>query len=158
MNDNLRRLLGKYRKKGLLIDTNLLVLYIVGSLDIELIRDFSRTSQFTIDDFYLLSDFSDLFDLKITTPHILTEASNLIGKSRNLRGLLKIYISNADEKFLESSKVTENDDFIDFGLTDTAIINVSQNSCLVLTDDRPLYGFLINKGIDTVSLDELRLI
>jgi hypothetical protein len=37
MNDNLRRLLGKYRKKGLLIDTNPLVLYIVGSLDIELI-------------------------------------------------------------------------------------------------------------------------
>jgi hypothetical protein len=99
-----------------------------------------------------------LFDLKVTTPHILAEASNLIGKRRNLRGLLKIYISNAAEKFLESSKIVENEAFIDFGLTDTAVINLSKNSCPVLTDDRPLYGFLINKGIDTVSLDELRLV
>jgi hypothetical protein len=157
MNDNLRRLVQKYRKRGLLIDTNLLLLYIIGSFNIELIREFRRTSHFTIDDFYLISDFIELFESKITTPHILTEVSNLIGNKPNLKALLKIYISNSDEKSQESIKVVQNDAFIKFGITDAAIIEVSKNSHLVMTDDNPFYGLLVNKGMDTVNLDELRL-
>ncbi len=156
MNDNLRRLLQKYRKKGLLIDTNLLLLYIVGSFNIELIREFKRTSHFTTDDFYLVSDFLELFDSKITTPHILTEVSNLIGNKPNLCALLKIYISDAEEKTLESIKIVQNNTFINFGLTDTAIIDISKDSYLVITDDKPLYGLLINTAVDAVSLNDLR--
>lgn len=157
MNDNLRRLVQKYRKRGLLIDTNLLLLYIIGSFNIELIREFKRTSHFTIDDFYLISDFIELFESKITTPNILTEVSNLMGNKPNLRALLKIYISNSEEKTQESIKVVQNDAFITFGITGAAIIEISKNSYLVMTDDNPFYGILVNKGIDTVNLDELRL-
>lgn len=142
MNDNLRRLIQKYRKKGLLIDTNLLLLYIVGSFDIELIREFKRTSQFTIDDFDFVSDFISEFELKITTPHILAEVDNFIGNKLNLRTLLKNYVSIvAREITTDSVTIVENEFFVEFGFTDTAIVNISNNSYLVLTDDNLFMRF-----------------
>ena len=158
MNDYLLKLIQKYRQKGLLIDTNIILLYLIGSLDISLIRDFSRTSMFTANDFYKVSKFIDYFDLKITTPHVLTEVSNLIGNRQNLPTLLQTYIEKSKEIFLESSEVSKRNAFFNFGLADTAITETAKGSYLVLTDDRPLYGFLINSQIDVVSLDLIRMI
>jgi hypothetical protein len=157
MNSYLKKLIQDYKNKGLLIDANLLLLYIVGSFDIELVSRFSRTAKFTIDDFYIVSDFIDLFKLKITTPHILTEVSNLIGNRDELQGLLIIYIKTAEEKFLKSIKIAENNVFSKFGLADTATIETAKDSYLIFTDDKPLYGYLINKGIDAVNFDDLRI-
>ena len=158
MNDYLLKLIQKYRQKGILIDTNLVLLYIVGSIDILRIREFSRTAMFTANDFYKVSKFIDYFDLKITTPHVLTEVSNLIGNRQNLPTLLQTYIEKSKEIFLESSEVSKRNAFFNFGLADTAITETAKGSYLVLTDDRPLYGFLINSQIDVVSLDLIRMI
>ena len=141
-----------------MIDTNLVLLYIVGSIDILRIREFSRTAMFTANDFYKVSKFIDYFDLKITTPHVLTEVSNLIGNRQNLPTLLQTYIEKSKEIFLESSEVSKRNAFFNFGLADTAITETAKGSYLVLTDDRPLYGFLINSQIDVVSLDLIRMI
>ena len=158
MNDYLLKLIQKYRQKGLLIDTNIILLYLIGSIDISLIRDFSRTAMFTASDFYKVSKFIDYFDLKITTPHVLTEVSNLIGNKQNLPNLLKTYIEKSKEIYLKSSEVSKNNAFFNFGLADTAITETAKDSYLVLTDDRPLYGFLINAQIDVVNLDQIRMI
>ena len=158
MNDYLLKLIQKYKQKGLLIDTNLILLYIVGSIDISRIKDFSRTSMFSEDDFSRVSKFIDYFDLKITTPHILTEASDLIGNRQDLQFILRAFLENSEEMFLESATVSKNSAFLKFGLADAAIVATAKDSYLVFTDDRPLYGFLINSQIDAISLDQLRLI
>jgi hypothetical protein len=158
MNDYLLRLIQKYKQKGLLIDTNIVLLYIIGSIDILKIRDFSRTAMFTEDDFYKVSKFIDYFDLKITTPHVLTEISNLIGNKQNLHSFLKAYVEGSKEIFLKSSEVLKNKAFLNFGLADTAIIDTAKDSYLIFTDDRPLYGFLVNSQIDAVNLDQVRAI
>ncbi|HEV7645893.1 MAG TPA: hypothetical protein VGO50_18280 [Pyrinomonadaceae bacterium] len=142
MNEYLLPLIQKYKQKGILIDTNIFLLYIVGSLDISLVPEFKRTSDFSESDFEKVSKFIDFFDVKITTPNILTEVSNLIGKKPELRAALGIYITKLNEIFIESAKVSEHNAFIEFGLTDTAILNISKDSFLVVTDDRPLYGYL----------------
>ncbi len=72
MNNYLLGLIQHYKQKGLLIDTNILLLYIVGAVDINLIRNFGRMAEFAENDFYVVSKFVDYFDIKITTPHILT--------------------------------------------------------------------------------------
>jgi len=158
MNEYLLKLFTKYKKKGILIDTNILLLYLVGSLDINLIKNFSRTAMFSEKDFDFTSRFIDSFRVKITTPHILTEVSNLFGNKLDLHIVLKEFTKLADEEFLESIKVTENEAFTNFGLTDAAIIEASKNSYLIFTDDRPFFGYLVNKGIEAVSLDQLRMI
>lgn len=157
MNDYLLKLIQKYRRRGILIDTNIVLLYLVGSLDILLIRNFARTARFTEDDFYKVSKFIEYFDLQITTPHVLTEISDLIGNRQKLQNVLKTYIERTIEIFKESSEVSTNRIFLKFGLADTAIIETAKDSYLIFTDDKPLYGYLINKGIDAVSFDDLRI-
>jgi hypothetical protein len=105
MNEHLINLIRKYRKKGILVDTNLLLLYLVGLYDIEQIRDFKRTSHFDTDDFSNTQEFIELFEVKITTPHILTEVSDFIGNREEFQAMLQLYINSSEEKFLSSSQV-----------------------------------------------------
>lgn len=159
MKSHIKLLIQKYKTKGVLIDTNLLLLYIVGSYDIELIANFKRTAQYTTDDFDIVADFLRLFSQTIVTPHILTEVSDLIGNRAILQALLKIFIEKeAEEKFTASKEITQTQGFIEFGLADTATIYTGKDSHLIFTDDNPLYGFLSNSKIDAVSLGQLRLI
>ena len=158
MNDYLLKLIQTYKQKGLLIDTNILLLYIVGSIDINSIRNFRRTAHFTEKDFYIVSKFIDYFVVKITTPHILTEASNLLGNRIELQFALGKQVEMMEEKFMESKQIAKTDVFLQFGLTDTAISEMAKDSYLVVTDDNPLFGYLSNQKIDTVSLDQIRMI
>lgn len=157
MNIYVKKLIQKYKFRGLLTDTNLLLLYIIGSFDIELIRNFKRTSHYSIDDFYIVSDFLKLFEKKIVTPHILTEVSDFIDNRREIQALLKIFVEKeSEESYTESKIVVQNKEFTTFGLADTATIEIAKNSYLIFTDDNPLYGFLLNSKIDAVNLSLLR--
>lgn len=159
MNDYLLELIQKYKQKGVLIDTNILLLYIVGLFDISLIRDFKRTANFSEDDFDIVSNFLRLFNKKIVTPHILTEVSDFIDNRQELQALLKFFIEKeSEEKFSESPLVVKRKEFIIFGLADTATIETAKSGYLIFTDDNPLYGFLLNSRIDAINLDQLRKI
>lgn len=68
----------KYRDKGILIDSNLLVLLATGIFRRSLIPTFNRTRQYTADDFELLVRLIDLFSKRVVTPHIVAEADNLM--------------------------------------------------------------------------------
>jgi len=54
MTESLPTLIAKYKKRGILVDTNILLLYYVGLYDPLLIPKFKRTIMFTIEDFNLL--------------------------------------------------------------------------------------------------------
>ncbi len=58
------------QKRGLLLDSNILTVYLVGLYDVKRIPEFKRTKGFyTTDDFYLLQKFVTLFDNRlVTTP------------------------------------------------------------------------------------------
>lgn len=158
MNDYLLKLIQKYKRKGLLIDTSILLLYIVGSFDINLIRTFKRTQMFSENDFEIVSKFIDYFELKITTPHVLTEVSDFIDNRQILQSVLKVFIESAKEIFLESLELSKEESFLKFGLADTSVTYSAKDRCLILTDDKPLYGFLMNSQIDAVNLDQIRAI
>lgn len=146
----------KYRNKGILVDTNLLLLFVVGSFNPLLISRLSRTSPYSFDDFQIISRVIDYFNIRITTPHILTEVSNLIGKREELRHALGKFVGESDENFLAATVIVESDAFLSFGITDAAIYDLAKDAYLVLTDDGPLFGFLAGKGFDVFSLDILR--
>lgn len=158
MNEYLLKLIQKYKQKGILVDTNLILLYLVGSFDIYLIREFSRTAMFTEDDFQRVSKFIDYFDVKIIVPHVLTEVSDFIDNRQSLQAVLKIFIENTKEIFIESIELSKKDTFLKFGLADTSVTYSAKDNYLIFTDDRPLYGFLINSQIDAVNLDQIRMI
>ena len=158
MNSHLLALIRKYRNRGILIDTNIALLYLVGSVDLSLVRNHSRTSKYSEDDFERVSKFVESFVERITTPHILTEISNLLGKRNDFFSALRGYIIQAEEVHLTGKALAGSSAFFDFGLTDSAIFETAIGHYLVVTDDGPLYGFLESKKVDVVSLNQLRMI
>lgn len=94
MPDHIEHLLVEYRTEGVLVDTNLLLLYVVGVYEPHRIERFKRTSTFTTEDFELLKRLLGHFETVATTPPVLTEVSNFLGHlpkeaRRNCTGLLR---------------------------------------------------------------------
>jgi len=54
-----------------------LILLVVGSVNKDRISNFKRTGNYTIADYELLISFIDNFDKIITTPHVLSQTSDL---------------------------------------------------------------------------------
>lgn len=155
MNENFLKLIQKYRSKGILLDTNLLLLYLVGSLDPHLISSFPRTANYSYEDFERLEYFFEYFPRKITTPHILTEVSNLLGRRSDISSALRSFIEIADEVSLMGRQMINFDEFSVFGITDIGVLSLS-DQFLVLTDDGPLFGLISQKFSSVVNLETLR--
>jgi hypothetical protein len=71
------------RRHGLLVDTNLLVLFIVGSVNPDRIGTFKRTNKYSRTDYQLLIRVLGHFEPIYTLAHVAAEVSNLT----DLRGL-----------------------------------------------------------------------
>lgn len=156
MTDYLTKLVLKYRKSGIFVDSGILLLYIVGSQDPGLIGSFGRTANFDENDFILVSKFIENFDHKITSPHILTEVSDLLGESNNFHAILEAYINFSEERHLRSKEIVISKSYLKFGLADSAIVEISQNSHLIFTADNRFYGYLASIGVDAVNFDLLK--
>jgi hypothetical protein len=117
----------KYRQKGILIDANLLLGYLIGQINPSLLaRCRATTRYFGPDGFPLLDRFLRQFTRCVTTPHILTEVSNLAGRLPesfypDFRALFRSVIGRLFEESKPSRTISGENDFIRFGLTDTAI-------------------------------------
>ena len=157
----LDRQIQRYRRRELVLDTNLLLLYFVGAFRPDRIRSFNRTSRYSVDDFILLEKVISAFKRITTTPHILTEVSNLMGQCEeplcsDLRGFLKTAIEGWNETNTASRTLAKAAHFLRFGLTDTAIADLTPGSCLVLTDDRPLAGLLEARKVAVIRFSDLQ--
>jgi len=150
-----------YQSKGLLIDSNVLLLFFVGLHDPTRIEKFKRTVQFTIEDFKLLVDFIRQFKEVVTTPSILTEVSNLLGQLPDkLRYAFYEHFANGlknlHEHYTPSQELGDEKGFPKFGLTDTGILQAASGKYLVLTDDFRLAQYLEGLNIDVINFNHLR--
>jgi len=156
-------LIGRYRGGGVLVDTNLLLLYFVGAYDTSQLQNPSRTDQFEPEDFVVLDAFMRQFDQVVTTPHVLAETSNLLGQLRDhvkaaCFPLLRQSISLMREHRPPAATIGADPGFLQFGITDAAIAEASPGAYLVLTDDLPLYGYLGGRGVDVLNFNNIRLL
>lgn len=162
MIDYFESIIVKYSNKGLIIDTNLFLLLVIGTANQSRIESFKRTSRYLIEDYKILSGIVSNFNILITTPNILTEVSNLLNHLDQREKLLyyqyfDTFIRKMNENFIKSNKVSSNNLFSKFGLTDLSIFEVSKGSYLVLTDDLELYHYLSNKKVDVINFNHLRI-
>ena len=157
----LANLIGKHQRNGLLVDTNLLLLLIVGLYDRRRVASFKRTSAYTLDDFqrigWLVKQFTQLW----TTPNILTEVDNL-GRQlptrewKNFSTSLKELCLKMKEENVSSSIVVACPTFDRLGLTDSATLSLKQ-SFLIISDDFPLYQEALRQGYDAINFNHLRV-
>jgi hypothetical protein len=154
--------ISKHRKGGILVDSNLLLLLLVGVCDRSLIARCKRLNAYTQGDFDLLLEFCGRFRQIVTTPHLLTEVSNLFEK--NEPRILKIFFTflsqhvfKLDEVSEKSSTLVQHKHFTHFGLADSAVAQACDGGLLILTDDLRLYDALARHGADAVNFNHLRM-
>ncbi|MDB9493257.1 PIN domain-containing protein [Spirulina major CS-329] len=158
----LAQLCSRYLQKGILVDSNILLLWVVGRLNPNRIETFKRTRDFTVEDFELLNQLLAKFTKVITTPHILTEVYNLANQlnSRDREGFLfclsQLISSTFNEQQVPAKQLIQNPKFTTFGVTDCGIMKVAAGRFLVLTDDFKLASYLTAIGIDMLNFNHLR--
>lgn len=153
-------LISKHRQNGLLIDSNLLLLLVIGLYDRRRIEGFKRTSTYTLGDFQRIGQLQGQFSKLWTTPNILTEVDNLGRQlpvnewpkfSASMRSLcLKMF-----ESSVKSTEATERSTFARFGLADCVTLSLG-SSFLLITDDLPLYIEALRLGYDAINFNHLR--
>ena len=96
----------------------------------------------------------------ITTPHVLTEVSNLGDLHGHELELFRSWfvrtVEQSREHYDESRLVVRADCFQRLGLTDAAIAALARRNYLFLTDDFDLYSTLARQGADAINFNHLR--
>lgn len=151
----------RYKEKGLLVDTNLLLLYLVGEVEPRLVPAFKRTREYTVDEFLLVKAIVESFSVVITTPNILTEVSNLAG---HLEGkwqprffaILAERVKTLQEEYVPARQAVGAAIFQKLGLTDSAILLACQSGYLAFTADFPLANYLETNRLDVINFNRIR--
>lgn len=129
------------------IDTQLLVLLVVGETDKALISKHRRTRAYRVEDYERLVRLINETDHPVfVTPNTLTEASNLLAQDRReepdrsrIFGVLQALIERAEEEVVESKIAARNDNFKRLGLTDAVLLEAVSAFNPLVTADRDLY-------------------
>ena len=153
-------LIQNFKNKGIVIDANIFLVLLIGSVDVALISGFKKTLKYTEKDFQILQDFLSFF-LVFTTPNILTEVSNHCETLNNQKdGIIFLQMRNLlkqlYEEYIISTAIADNKVFWKFGLTDGSIYELAERGFLILTDDFPLYQYLLNESFFTINFNHLR--
>ena len=162
MLDSWDSLVRRYRHKGILVDSNPLIGLLVGRFNPAHLHNCRATKGFTEEDYELLERVVARFDQVVTTPHILTEVSNLGGKLpeglvTDFRVVFREVIKNLSEQPLAAKVIAQDSHFLRFGLTDTSITLIAPGSYLVLTGELDLYGLLLKRKVDVINFNHLRV-
>ena len=148
-------------RAGLLIDTNLLVLFVVGGVNRDRIESFKRTGQYSKTDYQLLLRVLDGFEPLYTLAHVMAEVSNLTDltgrEGLQARQLLKETLTILREPEMPSVRAAQSGPYESLGLVDAAIAALAREyKCTVLTDDLDLYLALSREGIMALNFAHLR--
>jgi len=152
----------KYARTGILLDTNILLLYVIGRYDPKRIEGFKRTNTFATKDYEFLTRFLSLFQRIVATPHVLTEVSNLAAHL-NAPHKIACFESFADDldvldEHTEAARaIAKSPAFTRLGITDASLPLIARDRFLVLTDDLVLYAHLLEVGIDAINFNHIRL-
>lgn len=129
------------------IDTQLLVLLVVGETDKALISKHGRTKAYRVEDYERLVRLINETNHQVfVTPNTLTEASNLLAQDRreepdrsHIFGVLQALIERTQEEVVESKTAARNRNFKRLGLTDAVLLEAVSASNPLVTTDLDLY-------------------
>lgn len=155
----------KCSRTGVIIDSNILLLYLSGLGGLELISSVKRLKNaYSEEDFLTLAQFLQPFKQVIyTTPTILAEVNSL---SNSLSGKYRRIFTDTLSKYTEYStkelyiKIIDYNDaqlLFKFGVTDSNIIQLANQGYLILTDDLQLSQYLHSRSLNTLNFNNIRI-
>lgn len=160
------QLFARHAGKSVLLDSNLLLVFLSGALGVGFFRRFKRVSEYKMEDYELLVRLLKSFTVLLTTPHILTEVGNLANsmpekyKQDWYQNLATLIVSSKHpiglrEKWVPATELAAMPEFATFGITDAALTRLSSEA-LVITEDYRLSGVLRSRGTPVLNFGDLR--
>ena len=124
----------------LILDANLLVLFVVGRTSPHLIGKHRRVRAFSADDYELLIRVMGAAKQIVVTPNTLTETSNLLGDIHSTFSVeLQSIIEQSRELIVASVDASRIPVFHRLGLTDAALWELASAEMPLLTVDLDLF-------------------
>jgi len=143
------------------VDTNILLLYVVGRTRVSLIESHKRLDAYRAEDFGLLVE--EIGDQTILlTPNTLSEVSNLLvpGVKEPLRSALRAelgsLIATGSEVYVPSEKVASDPFFHELGLADCALLEACSDGSILLTVDIKLFLAAGRRGLHATNFNHVR--
>lgn len=145
----------------IVIDTNALLLLVVGRIDVNLINSHKRTSIYDEQDYYdllnIIVDFKNLLIL----PNVWTEVDNLLN---NFKGDRKYYYHNvmkeiikwSTEKHIHTIEAINTAPFFNLGVTDSLLLILAKQNSLLITSDSSLSDYARANGINVYDVVQRR--
>lgn len=132
------------------LDTNLLVLFCVGSLGRARLESNKRTRGFTLGDFRSLSSFLEGADKLVTLPYVMAELSNLLDKERDWPTayvpLIRQLLHECEELTVAAKDVFATAPIDWLGLTDAAWIALLDDETILVSADARLVAEALRVG------------
>jgi hypothetical protein len=152
-------LLRRFRGKPLILDTNVLLLHWCASFDPRLVSTFKRLNSFSDSDIELLHKTLAFFPSINTTPHVLTEVSNLANSLPQWRKAdwtshFVRQIALVEENWT-SAQIIVRTPAIFLGLTDAALCGLA-SSHVIMTIDFSLSNYLESRKLNVLNFNHLR--
>lgn len=148
----------RFRGKPVILDANILLLYWCASFDSGLVRTFKCLNSFFGEDIELLHRTLKLFPAISTTPHVLTEVSNLANslpqwRKEDWAAHFARQVGIVEEKWSPAQVIAQTP-AIFLGLTDAALCTLA-SSHVILTIDFPLSNFLESRRLNGLNFNHL---
>ncbi len=139
------------------LDSNLLLLLIVGKCSPEQIGRHRRLSDYSRNDFNRLVGAIERVQSFVTTPNVLTEVSNLadFGVREPLRRAISEEIARfagvSDERYCPSRIAAGQPEYLWLGIADAAWLSTLTDEVTLLTVDTQLYLAAAQRGLQAVN-------
>lgn len=158
---NIEEVIKKQIGKRLIIDTNLLILLIIGRYNINLISDHRKLRNYDNHDYNFVNFMARKSKVIYLTPGIISEVTNHLNPSdkhysKYFNKLISI-LQAFKEEYQSKNVLLVLSSFEKLGYTDSAIIDLSiKEKCLVLTDDREMVLELRRTTADVLYFSEIK--
>lgn len=144
------------------LDTNVLLLYVVGMTDPELVERHKRLSSYSPDDYRTLGDLVSRFRTMHSTAHVWTEVNNLASMSdrratAGVRTTIRSLVRDWTEIPVPGRDAVNRDVYLTLGFTDAGIDSVCRkDGPVVVTDDVRLFVTLAASERPAINFSFLR--
>lgn len=146
---------------GLIIDTNLLLLLVIGALEEgRHISNSNRLKEYNEEDYQVVVRFMGRFSNIYITPYIATEVSNLIDLNGHARTMAfeaaRLVFSQFQQIDTNISADSEMSLFSTYGLTDSSLIGLVSDYTILTNDGRMSGALYAINGDNVIHLEFAR--
>ena len=157
MLNHLKIMIKKYRNTGVVFDTNLLLLLVVG-LSEQSVSKHKRLSAFVEEDFQLIKTIAEQFDTIAAPSGVIAEVSNIIGYGGtvwpNMHDRIIETVTH-EERSYAAKELLGTKSLRELGYTDSLLCEKICSEFLFITDDHKLYSMACTCG-DAINFNHIR--